>query len=132
MRHEKILEYTQIWMDSIRNGDFGLANTNKLLKNYAGITGLKTGSTDAAGFCISASAERDGMPLVAVVLGSATSAERFNAAAELLDYGIANYARVSLSCENPEVRSETDVPRIGFAEILGKLLKRLYSVEKTV
>ena len=111
LKYEKILSYTNIWMDSIRGGDFGLANTNKLLKSYPGITGLKTGSTDAAGFCISATAEREDMALIAVVLGCKTSADRFDAAAKLLDYGFANYTCPDLSCTIPEVRVDMGTQR---------------------
>ncbi|MGN0707429.1 MAG: D-alanyl-D-alanine carboxypeptidase family protein [Faecalibacterium sp.] len=87
----EVLHYTGIWTDSLRDGQTQLVNTNKLLKRYNGITGLKTGTTGGAGVCISASAERDGLKLVAVVLGSPSSAERFDAATTLLDYGFANY-----------------------------------------
>ncbi len=90
--HKKIFEYTTIWTDSIRNGEFGLANTNKLIRFYNGANGLKTGSTSKAKFCLSATAERDGMQLVAVVLGAPSSAERFSDAKRLLDYGFANHA----------------------------------------
>lgn len=91
MRHEKILEYTSIWMDSLRNGQTQLVNTNKLLRTYQGTTGLKTGTTSGAGVCIAASATRDDMSLLAVTLGSASSAERFEAAKQLLDYGFAGW-----------------------------------------
>ena len=92
LKHEDIKKYTLIWMDSLRNGEFGLSNTNKMVKTYKGITGLKTGSTEAAKFCISATAMRDNMELIAVVLGAPTSKERFEDAAKLLDYGFATYA----------------------------------------
>lgn len=91
MKHEKIKKYSTVWIDSLRNGETELTNTNKLIKTYKGITGLKTGTTTQAGFCLSATAERDGMSLVAVVLGSKTSKERFDSASALLDYGFANY-----------------------------------------
>ena len=94
IKHKKIFEYTTIWTDSLRDGKFSLANTNKLIRFYSGANGLKTGSTSKALCCISASAERDGMQLVAVVLGAPTSKERFAAARGLLDYGFANYAAV--------------------------------------
>ncbi len=94
LKYPRILEYTQIWTDSLRNGGFGLANTNKLLKTYRGITGMKTGYTEAAGHCLSATAERDGMSLVAVILGGETSKGRFASAASLLDYGFAGYTLV--------------------------------------
>ena len=92
----ELLHYTGIWADSLRNGQTQLVNTNKLLKRYSGITGLKTGTTSGAGVCISASAVRDGLILIAVILGSPSSADRFNAATTLLDYGFANYAAVPL------------------------------------
>ena len=79
-------------MDTIRNGEFQLANTNKLLRSYNGITGLKTGSTSIAKYCLSATAERDGMEICAAILAAPTSAERFSDAASLLNYGFANYA----------------------------------------
>lgn len=91
LKHEKIFEFTKIWMDTLRGGKFGLANTNKLIKTYSGINGLKTGSTDTALYCLSATAKRDNLQLIAVVLGSPTSKDRFNAAAKLLDMGFANY-----------------------------------------
>lgn len=90
--HPKILEYSSIWMDSIRNGAFGLTNTNRLIRFYRGATGLKTGSTARAGFCISATAERDGMHLIAVIMGSPSRDDRNEAAKTLLDWGFANYA----------------------------------------
>ncbi len=94
MKHEKVFEYTGIWTDTLRNGETQLTNTNKLLRSYQGITGLKTGTTGKAGVCISATATRDNTGLIAVVLGSASSKERFAAATALLDYGFANYENV--------------------------------------
>ena len=91
LSHEKIKEYTTIWMDSLRDGAFGLSNTNKLVRFYQGCTGLKTGSTSKALYCMSASAERDGMELIAVVLASPTSPKRFEDAKKLLNYGFAGY-----------------------------------------
>ena len=91
LKHDKITEYTTIWMDTVRNGEFGLSNTNRLVRFYKGVTGLKTGSTDKAGFCISASAKRDNLHLIAVIMGSETSNIRNAEAAKLLDYGFANY-----------------------------------------
>lgn len=87
----EVLEYTGIWTDELRDGQTQLVNTNKLLRNYQGITGLKTGTTGGAGVCISASATRDGLSLIAVILGSPSGKERFEAARTLLDYGFANY-----------------------------------------
>ena len=92
LRHPDIRRFTTIWMDTIRGGAFGLSNTNKLIRFYDGATGLKTGSTDAAGYCISATAEREGMELIAVVLGGETSQQRFEDAKTLLNYGFSTYA----------------------------------------
>ena len=91
IKHEKIFDYTTIWMDTLREGKTQIVNTNKLLKSYTGITGLKTGTTGGAGSCITATAQRDGLSLIGVVLGSATGKERFTDAAALLDYGFSNY-----------------------------------------
>ena len=91
LHHTEVRDYCSIWMDTLRGGATQLVNTNKLLKSYRGITGLKTGTTGKAGVCISASAERDGLRLIAVVLGSASGKERFQAASTLLDYGFARY-----------------------------------------
>ena len=91
LEHPSIREYTTIWMDSLRGGQFQLTNTNKLVRFYQGATGLKTGSTDAAGYCLSATAERDGMELIAVILKAPTSDIRSAAATSLLNYGFANY-----------------------------------------
>ena len=90
--HPDIKKFTTIWMDSIRGGAFGLSNTNKLVRFYDGCTGLKTGFTQSAGYCLSASAQRDGLELIAVVMGAETSQERFDACRGMLDYGFANYA----------------------------------------
>lgn len=90
MKHEKIFDYTSIWLDSLRDGKTQIVNTNKLLKTYNGITGLKTGTTNDAGCCMSASAKRGDVSLVSVVLGCKTGKERFADAAALLDYGFAN------------------------------------------
>ena len=103
--HPAIKEYTTIWMDTVRNGAFGLSNTNKMVRFYPGATGLKTGFTSQAGYCLSASAEREGMELVAVVMGCETSAKRFAACKSLLDLGFANYALVQ-----PEIPAENTVP----------------------
>ena len=91
LNHPGIREFTTIWMDSIRDGAFQLANTNKLIRFYEGATGLKTGSTDSALYCLSATAERDGMELIAVVMKSPTSEKRFESAKSLLTFGFANY-----------------------------------------
>jgi D-alanyl-D-alanine carboxypeptidase (penicillin-binding protein 5/6) len=92
IKYPKITEYSSIWMDSIRNGEFGLTNTNRLVRFYKGATGLKTGSTAKAGFCISATAERNGMGLICVIMGAESRDIRNAAATSLLDYGFANYA----------------------------------------
>ncbi len=91
MKHERIKDYTTIWMDSLRNGETELVNTNRLIRFYDGATGLKTGTTSKAGYCISATAQRDGLELVAVVLGSDNSNNRFEDAKKLLSWGFANY-----------------------------------------
>lgn len=92
LKHPKITDFLTIWMDSLRNGEFGLANTNRLIRFYKGANGIKTGSTSVALYCLSAGAKRDGMQLIAVVLGAPTTNDRFNSATKLLDYGFANYA----------------------------------------
>lgn len=91
MQHELIKNYTTIWLDYLRNGETELNNTNKLVNTYSGITGLKTGTTSKAGFCVCATAERDGLSLISVVLGADTSEDRFTSASNMLDYGFANY-----------------------------------------
>ena len=105
LKHELIFDYTTIWTDSIRNGKFGLSNTNKLIRFYPGANGLKTGSTSKAKFCISASAKRDGMQLIAVILAAPSSDERNNAAKKLFNYGFANYALYT-----PPAEEIADIP----------------------
>ena len=90
--HPTILKYSSIWMDTIRNGAFGLTNTNRLVRFYRGATGLKTGSTSKAGFCVSVTAERDGLSLICVIMGAETRDIRNAQATRLLDWGFANYA----------------------------------------
>ncbi len=99
--HPAIRNFTTIWMDTLRDGASELVNTNKLLRNYNGVTGLKTGSTSSARFCLSATAERDGMELIAVILKGETSDLRFRDARNLLDYGFANYILQSVQPETP-------------------------------
>ncbi len=94
--HPAILKYSSTWQDSVRNGAFTLSNTNRLVRFYPGANGLKTGSTSKAGFCVSASAERDGMLLIAVVMGSSTRNARNETAKQLFDYGFANYSCVRI------------------------------------
>ena len=101
LRHPDIRTYTTIWMDTLRDGDFQLANTNKLVRYYEGATGLKTGSTDAALYCLSATAEKEGMELIAVILGAPTSSDRFEGAKALLNYGFAAYALVPVAPSEP-------------------------------
>ena len=101
LNHPGVREYTTIWMDSIREGAFGLTNTNRLVRFYPGATGLKTGSTNSALYCMSATAERDGMELIAVVMKSPSSASRFEDAKALLDYGFAAYTLVSVYPDAP-------------------------------
>lgn len=110
LKHPKIIEYTSIWTDSLRDGKFGLSNTNKLIRFYKGANGIKTGSTSTAKYCLSASALRDDMQLIAVVLGAPTTADRFSSASRLLDYGFANYAVVNAAEKIGEL---SDVKVIG-------------------
>ena len=95
IRHDWIKEYTTIWTDTVRGGEFGLSNTNKLIRFYDGATGLKTGFTSTAKYCLSATAEKDGVEYIAVVLGCPTSSERFESAKTLLSYAFASYTLVS-------------------------------------
>lgn len=141
--HPTILKYSSIWMDTIRDGAFGLTNTNRLVRFYPGATGLKTGSTAKAGFCVSVTAERGGLSLICVIMGSESRDERNATAAKLLDWGFANFASfqeegteledikvkggIQLSCP---VRYEgfcTVIPK----EKLGKIEKKIY-VEDSV
>ena len=103
--HPDIKKFTTIWMDTVRGGTFGLSNTNKLVRFYSGATGLKTGFTSEAGYCLSASAIREDMELIAVVMGSETSKDRFAACKTLLDYGFANFSLVQ-----PSVDTNTEIP----------------------
>ena len=99
LHHPDIRQFTTIWMDTLRDGAFTLSNTNRLVRYYEGTTGLKTGSTDAAGYCLSATAERDGMELIAVILKAPTSDLRFAGAQALLNYGFSTYALVDVTPE---------------------------------
>ncbi len=110
--HPDIQKFTTIWMDTVRDGAFGLANTNKLVRFYPGATGLKTGFTSNAGYCLSATAQREGLGLIAVVMGAKTSQERFAACKQMLDYGFANYALAQ-----PEIPEGNTVPvKLGTAQ----------------
>lgn len=111
-KHPGIQKYTTIWMDTVRNGAFGLANTNKLIRFYPGATGLKTGFTSGAGYCLASTAQRDGLGLIAVVMGSKTSQERFAGCKSMLDYGFANFALVE-----PQKAENAAVPvKLGHAK----------------
>lgn len=105
MKYDKIYDYTTVWIDYLRGGATQLVNTNKLIRSYNGITGLKTGTTSKAGSCISATAERDGLSLISVILGAANTDDRFKDAATLLDYGFANWSMVTP--EIPEIPETT-------------------------
>ncbi len=105
LKHEDILNYSTIWMDTLRNGEFQLANTNKLLRSYPDAIGLKTGTTSQAGCCVSAAARRDGMTLIAVIMGAPNSKTRFAEAAALLDYGFANWEVASVAEYAPDTES---------------------------
>ncbi|MBQ3547620.1 MAG: D-alanyl-D-alanine carboxypeptidase [Clostridia bacterium] len=107
IKHELIKDYSTVWMDSLRNGESELVNTNKLVRFYKGTTGLKTGTTGTAGYCLSATAERDGMELVAVVMAGDTSNDRFNGAKKLLDYGFANYSFFEIEAD---LENKKDIP----------------------
>ena len=97
MCHKKVREFSTIWTDTLRGGEFQLTNTNKLVRYYEGCTGLKTGTTSQAGCCVAATAERDGMELIAVVMGAPNSKTRFSCAQKLLDHGFASYELFDLS-----------------------------------
>ena len=127
-KHKKIFDYTSIWMDSLRDGKFQLANTNKLISFYNGANGLKTGSTSKALCCVSASAEREGMQLIAVVLGAPTSAKRFSSAKALLDYGFANYKKEAVTTEG-EIIGDAEVKK-GIEKSVGYYAKEGFSVLK--
>jgi len=106
MKHEGVLEYSTIWMDSMRGGELELVNTNRLIRTYDGANGLKTGTTSQAGCCVAATAQRDGMTLIAVVMGAPNSAGRFSDASKMLDFGFASCELLpldSLEFENPPV-----------------------------
>ena len=118
--HPDIKKYTTIWMDTVRDGAFGLSNTNKLIRFYSGATGLKTGFTSGAGYCLSASAQREGMELIAVVMGCETSQKRTAACKAMLDFGFANFAVVMPSLENEVVVPVTLGVRDQVAASLGQ------------
>ena len=132
--HPDIKKFTTIWMDTVRNGEFGLSNTNKLVRFYPGATGLKTGFTSQAGYCLSASALREDMELVAVVMGCESSKERFAACKQLLDSGFAGYALITPQTETSEIpvklgisQSVTAVPAEEGAVLIDKAQKNQVS-----
>ena len=129
LKHDRIRDYTTIWMDTVRGGKFGLSNTNKLVRFYQGTTGLKTGYTSAAGHCLAASAKRDGIELIAVVLHCASSTDRFESAKALLNYGFANFTAYTPAAEDLEPIPVT----LGTAETVQPLLEGSDSfvIEKT-
>lgn len=128
LKHPIIHEYTTIWTDSLRNGTFGLANTNKMLRTYQGMNGMKTGYTQLAGHCLSGTAERNGMTLIAVVLGGPSSKERFADVASMLDYGFATYSVIDMAPEKEitlEVKKGKEptvsaIPDSGFSAVVKK------------
>jgi len=127
VEYEKVLEIAVIWMDTIRNGEFGLTNTNRLVRFYNGINGLKTGFTARAGYCISATARRDGMQLIAVIMGSETRDARNEAARKLLDFGFSNFSLASFAEGNIEdivvrggVSNSVALTRQSFSIVLGR------------
>ena len=116
LKHTKIFDYTTIWMDSLRNGSFGLSNTNKLIRFYNGANGLKTGSTSTAKYCLSATALRDGMQLIAVIICAPSTKDRFSSASALLDYGFANY----------EVASDEDLNvAVPYVQVVGGVKEQI-------
>lgn len=119
VNHPDIKRFTTIWMDSVRGGAFGLSNTNKLVRFYNGCTGLKTGFTSSAGYCLSASAQRDGMELIAVTLGAERSQQRFDTCRQLLDYGFASYGLYQAECPD-----QTVPVRLGHQESVGVTLEQ--------
>lgn len=138
--HPDITRYTTIWMDSLRDGKSELVNTNKLIKNYQGATGLKTGSTSLALFNLSASATRDGLSLIAVVMRAPTTKDRFSCARKLLDYGFSNYEFRSFAERDCEVMSvpvmkgtEAEVA-VRYADSVGMVMKKkgAFDVEQEV
>lgn len=140
--HEKIFDYTGIWTGRMHNDKYELSNTNKLIRFYPGANGLKTGSTSAAGCCISATAKRDGMQLIAVILGAPSSKDRFDGARALLDYGFANYAVKNIyeeeKCvpvkkgEREEVRLKAEAPFLLIAKEMQNSLELVYDLPEQI
>ena len=139
LKHTVVTDFSNIWQDSIRNGEFILTNTNRLVRYYDGCTGLKTGSTDKAGFCVSATAKRDGMHLIAVVMGAETRDDRNNAARAMLDFGFSNYSLYSeAECELEYVdviqgvKDRVALYSRGFAKIVNKADKKRIEKEFSI
>lgn len=137
IKHPTILQYSSIWMDTIRNGEFGLTNTNRLVRFYPGCTGLKTGSTSKAGFCISVTAERNGFSLICVIMGAESRDVRNAAATSLLDWGFSNYGLYSAEAGETEpirvtggVKNLCGVKFDSFSCVLPK--EKISSVEQSV
>ena len=136
IKHSCVTDYSNVWQDSIRNGEFILTNTNRLVRYYDGCTGLKTGSTDKAGFCVSATAKRDGMHLIAVVMGAETREDRNNAARAMLDFGFSNYALYrDAECELESIdvmrgfKDEVAIYSEGFSKLVKKADKKRITKE---
>lgn len=139
LKHREITEFTTIWMDTIRDGAFGLTNTNRMIKTYSGMIGLKTGYIKQAGYCLSGAAERDGMTLIAVVLGGESSVSRNQDVAALLNYGFANYTQTNLTSDEPLMPVKVELGKSGYVAVLpqgdGEVLikkSQLGSLEKRV
>lgn len=136
IKYPKVTEYSRIWMDTVRDGAFGLTNTNRLVRYYEGATGLKTGSTSKAGFCITATAERDGMTLIAVIMGSSGRDARNSAAVALLNYGFSSFT--VFSSKGEEHRIPVDGGRMDFCrateEDFACVINKKYSgkIEKSI
>ncbi len=130
MKYDLITDYTTVWMDSLRNGETELVNTNRLVRFYDGTTGIKTGTTAKAGCCVSAAAKRENLHLVAVVMGSANSKERFETAENLLNWGFSNYTLTDLAVDEKAkgkisvIGGESDYADIKFNENIQVLLKK--------
>ena len=139
IKHSCVTDYSSVWQDSIRNGEFILTNTNRLVRYYDGCTGLKTGSTEKAGFCVSATAKRDGMHLIAVVMGAETRDDRNNAARAMLDFGFSNYALYrdpECELENIDVmrglKNETAIYSDEFSNLVKKADKKRITKEFSI
>ena len=139
IKHEKIFDYTLIWQDTIRDGAFTLTNTNRLIRSYDGMTGLKTGSTSVAGFCLAGTARRDGLDLIAVVMKADTSGARNADITAMLNYGFANFASVTPTPDQPlmpipvELGTQAEVP-VELGEVQPILIEksRLGELEKSI